>query len=102
MSEYDIVNLSINQTLTRTLLTSFSTLLAVLSIFLIGGEPLRGFSLAMLIGIVFGTYSSIYIASPIMLALGSSQTKNQNHQEVVQESLLHKSLLFFQIAAQGL
>ena len=76
MSEYDITNLSINQTLTRTLLTSFSTLLAVLSIFLLGGEPLRGFSLAMLIGIVFGTYSSIYIASPIMLALGSSQTKN--------------------------
>jgi len=64
----EIVNLSINQTLRRTTLTSVTTFLAVGSILLLGGEALRGFSLAMLIGIVVGTYSSIYIASPVMLA----------------------------------
>jgi len=68
-TEEDIVNISLNQTLRRTLLTSFSTLLAVGSIFVLGGPALQGFSLAMLIGIVVGTYSSIYVASPIMLAL---------------------------------
>ena len=67
--EEKIVNLSLNQTLRRTLLTSFSTLLAVGSIFLLGGEALRSFSLAMLIGIVVGTCSSIYVATPVMLAL---------------------------------
>jgi len=69
MPEEKIVNISLNQTLRRTILTSFSTLLAVGSIFLLGGHALHGFSLAMLIGIVVGTYSSIYVASPIMLAL---------------------------------
>ena len=67
VSLYDIVNLSINQTLRRTLLTSFATALTVLSMFLIGGEVLRDFSLALLIGIVVGTYSSIYVASPVMM-----------------------------------
>lgn len=67
-SEEEIVELSINQTLRRTLLTSITTFLAVASIYLIGGEALKGFSLAMLIGIVAGTYSSVYIASPVMLA----------------------------------
>ena len=69
VSEYDLVNLSINQTLKRTMLTSFSTLLAVLSIFILGGETLRGLSLVMLVGIVVGTYSSMYIASPIMMMI---------------------------------
>lgn len=64
-----IANVSINQTLTRTLRTSFATALSVLALFLIGGESLRDFSLALLVGIVVGTYSSIYIASPVMLAL---------------------------------
>lgn len=72
-SEYEIVNLSINQTLRRTLLTSISTLLTVLAIFFFGGEVLHGFSLAMLVGVVAGTYSSVYIASPVMLALSSSK-----------------------------
>ena len=71
--EEKIVNVSLNQTLRRTLLTSFSTLLAVGSIFLLGGQALRGFSLAMLIGIVVGTYSSVYVASPVMLALKPSE-----------------------------
>lgn len=65
----DIVNLSLNQTLRRTLLTSISTALTVGSMFVLGGEGLRDFSLALLVGIVFGTYSSIYIASPVMMLL---------------------------------
>jgi len=62
-----IVNHSINQTLTRTILTSITTAMTVGSMFIFGGEALRDFSLALLVGIVFGTYSSIYIASPIMM-----------------------------------
>jgi len=68
-SEYDIANTSINQTLSRTLLTSGATLLSVLAILFLGGETLRGMAMVMLIGIVVGTYSSIYIASPVMLAI---------------------------------
>ncbi len=63
----DIVNISINQTMRRTLLTSLTTGLTVGSMFIFGGEALRDFSLALLVGIVFGTYSSIYIASPVMM-----------------------------------
>lgn len=65
----EIINTSLNQTLKRTLLTSFSTFLTVGPMFLFGGEVLRDFSLALLLGIFFGTYSSIYIASPIMMLL---------------------------------
>lgn len=68
-SLYDIVNTSINTTLRRTILTSFATTLTVLSMLILGGEALRDFALALLIGIVFGTYSSIYIASPVMMLL---------------------------------
>lgn len=64
---YDIVNISLNQTMRRTLLTSFSTILTVGSILVLGGEALRSFSLALLVGIIFGTYSSIFIASPIVM-----------------------------------
>jgi len=65
----EIIDLSINQTLRRTLLTSFATLLSVLAMLFLGGEALRDFSLTMLIGIVVGTYSSIYVASPVMMML---------------------------------
>jgi preprotein translocase subunit SecF len=64
-----LVNLSINQTLRRTLLTSFATTLVVIALFVLGGESLRDLSLALLVGMVFGTYSSIYIASSVMLLL---------------------------------
>lgn len=64
-----IVETSIAQTLTRSLLTSFTTALTVGAMFLLGGEALRDFSLAFLVGIVVGTYSSIYIASPVMMLL---------------------------------
>lgn len=66
-SVYDIVNISLNQTMRRTLLTSFSTALTVISLLVLGGEALRDFALALLVGIIFGTYSSIYIASPIVM-----------------------------------
>ena len=72
-SPYEIANRSINQTLSRTIMTSVATLLAVLALYLLGGELISGFSLAMLIGIVIGTYSSIYIASTTALAMGVSK-----------------------------
>jgi preprotein translocase SecF subunit len=65
----EIVNISINETLRRTLLLTTATLLVVISLFLFGGEVLKDFSLALLVGMVFGTYSSIYIANPVMLFL---------------------------------
>ena len=62
----DIANLSINETLARTIITSVTTLLALFSIFILGGEILRGFSFAMILGVFIGTYSSIFVASPIL------------------------------------
>ncbi len=62
----DIANLSINETLARTIVTSLTTLLALFSIFILGGEILRGFSFAMILGVVIGTYSSIFVASPVL------------------------------------
>ena len=61
-----IANLSINETLARTIITSVTTLLALFSIFILGGEILRGFSFAMILGVLIGTYSSIFVASPIL------------------------------------
>jgi preprotein translocase subunit SecF len=62
----EIADLSINDTLARTIITSVTTLLALLSIFILGGEILKGFSFAMILGVVIGTYSSIFVASPIL------------------------------------
>ena len=70
---YELTNISINETLSRTLITSITTLLALLSIFFFGGEILKGFSLAMIFGVIFGTYSSIYIANTILVRLSVSQ-----------------------------
>ena len=70
---YELTNISINETLSRTLITSITTLLALLSIFFFGGEILKGFSLAMIFGVIFGTYSSIYIANTILVRLRVSQ-----------------------------
>ena len=71
---FDLTNMSINETLSRTIITSITTLLALLSIYFLGGEILKGFSLAMILGVIFGTYSSIYIANPILVLLKVSQT----------------------------
>ena len=70
---FELTNISINETLSRTIITSVTTLLALLSIYLFGGEILKGFSLAMILGVIFGTYSSIYIANPILVMLKVSQ-----------------------------
>ena len=70
---FDLTNISINETLSRTIITSITTLLALLSIYLFGGEILKGFSFAMILGVIFGTYSSIYIANPILVFLRVSQ-----------------------------
>ena len=68
----EISNTSINETLSRTIITSVTTLLALTSIFVLGGEILRGFALAMIIGVIIGTYSSIFVASPILKYLNVS------------------------------
>jgi len=68
----EISNTSINETLSRTIITSVTTLLALFSIFILGGEILRGFALAMIIGVLVGTYSSIFVASPILKYLNVS------------------------------
>ena len=70
---FDLTNISINETLSRTLITSITTLLALLSIFFFGGEILKGFSLAMIFGVIFGTYSSIYISNTVLVRLKVSQ-----------------------------
>ena len=70
---FNLTNISINETLSRTIITSVTTLLALLSIYFLGGEILKGFSLAMILGVIFGTYSSIYIANPILVLLKVSQ-----------------------------
>tara|TARA_B100000524_G_scaffold10919_1_gene6406 strand:- start:1200 stop:2102 length:903 start_codon:yes stop_codon:yes gene_type:complete len=70
---FDLTNISINETLSRTIITSATTLLALLSIFIFGGEILKGFSFAMILGVIIGTYSSIYIANPILVMLKVSQ-----------------------------
>ncbi len=62
----DVSNLSINETLSRTIITSITTLLALISIYILGGEILRGFSFAMILGVIIGTYSSMFVASPIL------------------------------------
>jgi len=81
-SLYDIVNQALNNTLRRTLLTSFSTLLVVMSVLILGGEALRNLAFALMIGIVFGTYSSIFIASPVMLMFYKGRKSEKNGESV--------------------
>jgi preprotein translocase subunit SecF len=70
-SIFEIINLSTNQSLSRTLNTSFTTFIPVIILFLFGGTVLRGFSIALLIGVIVGTYSSMYISNPILYAWAS-------------------------------
>ena len=73
----EIADLSVNETLSRTVITSLTTLLALFSIFILGGEILKGFSFAMILGVIIGTYSSIYVANPVL-----------NYFKVTQKTLL--------------
>ena len=80
----DIANLSINETLARTIITSVTTLLALFSIFILGGEILRGFSFAMILGVLIGTYSSIFVASPILKTFKVSyKTLEKDEEKIV-------------------
>ena len=81
ISTSDICDTSINQTLSRTLITSVTTLLALLSIYIFGGEILKGFSFAMIIGVIVGTYSSIFVAAPIL-----------NYTKVTQKTVLKEDI----------
>ena len=70
---FELTNISINETLSRTIITSVTTLFALVSIYVFGGEILKGFSFAMILGVIFGTYSSIYIACPLLVSLKVTQ-----------------------------
>jgi preprotein translocase subunit SecF len=66
----ELLDLAVNKTLSRTVMTSVTTLLALLSLFIFGGEVIRGFTFAMIWGVIIGTYSSIFVAAPLLLMLG--------------------------------
>jgi preprotein translocase subunit SecF len=70
----EITNISINQTISRTLMTSMTTLFVLLSLFFLGGEVIHSFALALIIGVLVGTYSSIYVATTTTLALGITRS----------------------------
>jgi len=79
VSPFDTINISVNQSLSRTLNTSFTTFIPVIILFLFGGSVLRGFSMALLIGVLVGTYSSMYIANPILYAWTLKADKTKKH-----------------------
>ena len=79
----DISNLSINETLSRTIITSVTTLLALISIYILGGEILRGFSFAMILGVIIGTYSSMFVASPVLKLLKVSYKTLEKEEEKI-------------------
>ena len=79
----EISNLSVNETLSRTIITSVTTLLALISIYTLGGEILRGFSFAMILGVLIGTYSSIFVASPVLKFLKVSYKTLENKEEKI-------------------
>ena len=66
---YDMINLSVNQTLSRTILTSLTVLIVVVVLYLAGGEGIHGFAFSMIIGVLTGVYSTIYIANPVLFWL---------------------------------
>ena len=78
MHIFDLINQSLNETMSRTLLTSVTTLLALFSLYFLGGEVLKGFTLAMIIGVFIGTYSSVFIASQIILYLNVKRDWSKN------------------------
>tara|TARA_B110000444_G_C18817570_1_gene585940 strand:+ start:863 stop:1765 length:903 start_codon:yes stop_codon:yes gene_type:complete len=78
----EIADISVNETLSRTVITSLTTLLALFSIFILGGEILKGFSFAMILGVIIGTYSSVFVASPVL-----------NYFKVTQKTLLKDEVL---------
>ena len=82
MELYQIINLSLNETLSRTIITSLTTLFVVISIFIFGGGSLRGLSFSLIIGILSGTYSSIFVATPVMMFLRNKYFQEENEREI--------------------
>ena len=78
MELFDLINKSLNETMSRTLLTSVTTLLALFSLYFLGGEVLKGFTFAMILGVFIGTYSSVFIASQIILYLNVKRDWSKN------------------------
>ena len=87
----EIINKAINETLSRTIMTSLTVFLTILILFLVGGEVTKGFAFAMLIGVITGTYSSIFVAAPILVDL--ARNRPLGAQEVAQESGKPKPVL---------
>ncbi|QEG35039.1 protein translocase subunit SecD [Bythopirellula goksoeyrii] len=85
----DMINLSINQTLSRTILTSFTTLLSVILLYILGGDGIHGFAFSLLIGIVAGTYSTVFIAAPILLWMSPNEAESsaKSNSRVSKESM---------------
>ncbi len=77
LSVAELINLSINETLTRTVMTSVTTLLALVALYIFGGEVIRGFATAMIFGVIVGTYSSIFVAAPVLLHIGLTHQKEE-------------------------
>ena len=88
-STYEIINTSLNQTLGRTLITSLTTLLVLLSLYLLGGELIKNFALALIFGVIIGTYSSIYIAANALISMGL----NKDHLRVEEPENADENLL---------
>jgi len=82
-----LINQAINSTLSRTIITSLTTLFVVLVLFIFGGEVIRGFAFALLIGIIVGTYSSIFIATPLVIDLSGQDVRIENRAETVRKPL---------------
>jgi SecD/SecF fusion protein len=72
-SKTEIINKSINETLSRTIMTSLTVFLTILILFIFGGEVTRGFAFAMLVGVISGTYSTIFVASPVLIDIAKSK-----------------------------
>jgi preprotein translocase subunit SecF len=91
LSTEDMIDIAINSTLSRTIITSMTTLLSLAALSIFGGEGIRSFCLAMLFGVVIGTYSSIFIAAPILIYLGIKFTQEEREAETVATKAQPKS-----------
>ena len=87
----ELVDLSLNETMSRTILTSFTTLLALGSLYIFGGQVIRGFTFAMIWGVVVGTYSSVFIASPVLMMLGVNRDRGGSPAPKLKEPALRRT-----------
>ena len=83
MNKGEVINKAINQTLSRTIMTSLTVFLTILILFLFGGEVTKGFAFAMLVGVITGTYSSIFVAAPILVDFAKNKPLGKASQESV-------------------